>query len=100
PISGRTAWSDSDQRSSPGATSKSRPMNITHFNDSAIDSCSGYGKPLTPENECLAVTLALVRLGWIVAHGFDNILELHSIVVVDGGQGLVRSQHTGARGAD
>ncbi|MFT7625118.1 MAG: hypothetical protein ACI9WU_004309, partial [Myxococcota bacterium] len=32
-------------------------MNIT---DSAIDSCSGYGKPLTPENECLAVTLALV----------------------------------------
>ncbi|MFT7622440.1 MAG: hypothetical protein ACI9WU_001613, partial [Myxococcota bacterium] len=60
PISGRTAWSDSDQRSSPGATSKSRPMNITHFNDSAIDSCSGYKKPLTPDNECLAVTLALV----------------------------------------
>ncbi|MFT7625256.1 MAG: hypothetical protein ACI9WU_004447 [Myxococcota bacterium] len=34
-------------------------MNITHFNDCAIDSCSGYKKPLTPENECLAVTLAL-----------------------------------------
>jgi hypothetical protein len=51
PISGRTAWSDSDQQSSPGAVSKSRPMNITHFNDRAIDSCSGYGKPLTPENE-------------------------------------------------
>ncbi|MFT7622458.1 MAG: hypothetical protein ACI9WU_001631 [Myxococcota bacterium] len=34
-------------------------MNITHLNDSAIDSCSGYGKPLTPDNECLAVTLAL-----------------------------------------
>ncbi|MFT7622625.1 MAG: hypothetical protein ACI9WU_001798 [Myxococcota bacterium] len=61
PISGRTAWSDSDQQSSPGATSKSRPMNITHFNDSAIDSCSGYGKPLTPENEYLAVKLALVQ---------------------------------------
>ncbi|MFT7625603.1 MAG: hypothetical protein ACI9WU_004794 [Myxococcota bacterium] len=33
-------------------------MNITHFNYSAIDSCSGYGKPLTPENECLAVKVA------------------------------------------
>ncbi|MFT7623634.1 MAG: hypothetical protein ACI9WU_002817, partial [Myxococcota bacterium] len=28
PISGRTAWSDSDQQSSPDAASKSRPMNI------------------------------------------------------------------------
>ncbi|MFT7624803.1 MAG: hypothetical protein ACI9WU_003993 [Myxococcota bacterium] len=36
-------------------------MNITHFNDSAIDSCSGYKKPLTPENECLAVKVALAE---------------------------------------
>ncbi|MFT7626116.1 MAG: hypothetical protein ACI9WU_005309 [Myxococcota bacterium] len=28
-----------------------------------MDSCSGYGKPLTPDNECLAVTLALVSQG-------------------------------------
>ncbi|MFT7623960.1 MAG: hypothetical protein ACI9WU_003146 [Myxococcota bacterium] len=39
-------------------------MNITHFYYSAIDSCSGYKKPLTPDNECLAVKLALA-VQWV-----------------------------------
>ncbi|MFT7583388.1 MAG: hypothetical protein ACI9MR_005075 [Myxococcota bacterium] len=37
PISGRTAWSDSDQPSSPGAASKSRPMNIVQTDEHSPD---------------------------------------------------------------